>query len=199
MRMRKLFSFMLLFLLVGGAILSMPSRTYACSCVQLPEVQEALAEAEAVFAGKVIHISEPQPDVSGMISSADPITVTFAVAQTWKGVRQKQVMVQTARDSASCGFNFVLGEEYMVYTYKDDQGVLATNICTRTNTLTAASEDLGVLGIGKQPSEAAPPAAGPILEKDTIWTAWYTYPFVWWLLLAVLGILIVLLFRKKRA
>ncbi|WP_167568741.1 hypothetical protein [Brevibacillus migulae] len=197
--MRKLVSLLLLFLLIGAWSLSMPSRTYACSCVQLPDVQEALAKAEAVFAGKVIQINEPKPNGQGILSSSDPVTVTFEVTQTWKGDTQKQVRVQTALDSASCGYEFTLNEAYVVYTYKNEQGVLETNICTRTNTLTAASEDLGVLGIGKQPSETAPPVTPPPVEASPILTEWYTFPFVWWLLLAALGILIVLLFRKKRA
>lgn len=192
----------MLFLLAWGVLFTVvvPSSGYACSCVQPPAVQQALAEADAVFAGKVMNIIEPKPNVLGLMSSADPVTVTFQVSQIWKGISDKQVSITTALSSASCGYSFAEDREYIVYAYQNDAYMLETNICMRTSELTAAAEDLDVLGKG-QPlrQEVEPPAPGTQPEEGVDQAGWYTSPYIWWIAFVALGALVFFLFRRKRA
>jgi hypothetical protein len=46
----------------------------------------------------------------------------------------------------SCGFDFEIGKSYLVYVYKDENGVLNTGLCNRTAEATNAEEDLKFLG-----------------------------------------------------
>jgi hypothetical protein len=66
------------------------------------------------------------------------------VDRIWKGAHCGTVTVQTASDSAACGYSFEVGRTYLVYAFKE--GGLSTNICTRTRVIEEASEDLAALG-----------------------------------------------------
>lgn len=170
--MRRFIQVTILFLITLNSLLfTIPSSVYACSCAAPAPVQEALTQADAVFAGKVTEIVKPRPNVLGVISSADPVDVTFDVSQIWKGIDAKQVTIVTALSSASCGSAFDIGKDYIVYSYKNQDNFLETNICTRTKELTAASEDLASLGTGITLIENEQPSTK---ENQTI-----TAPYLW--------------------
>ena len=82
------------------------------------------------------------------------MAVLFEVEQSWKGLNQKQVVVYTERSSASCGFEFALNEEYLVYA-REDSGTLKAGLCSRTTLLSSADTDLVELGEGIKPTEQA--------------------------------------------
>ena len=62
-----------------------------------------------------------------------------------------------ARSGASCGFTFVEGEEYVVYS-KDGATV---SLCSRTRFIANAQEDIDELGEGEKPG---PGSTGPTPE-----------------------------------
>ena len=64
----------------------------------------------------------------------------------WKGELQKDVAIRTGLWDALCGYHFELGEHYLVYAYSSGDGVLNAGICSRTNVLSAAAEDMEQLG-----------------------------------------------------
>ncbi|CAH1054551.1 hypothetical protein [Paenibacillus pseudetheri] len=140
-----------------------PSVTYACSCVVPAEPLEAMESSSAVFTGKVVDKKEPK---GTLISSADPVKVTFEVDSSWKGVEGNQVTLTTALSSASCGFEFVEGESYIVYASANGEGEsdkLVASLCSRTKLLASASEDLKELG----PSiSAGTPTASPEVTSN---------------------------------
>lgn len=80
-------------------------------------------------------------------SSADPVQVTFRVYTVWKGPRSDTLTITTARSSVSCGYEFEIGHEYLVYTHgeRDD---LKASLCSRTKPLAIAGGDLAALGKG---------------------------------------------------
>jgi len=128
-----------------------PNTGYACSCDMPGNAQEELDRSSAVFSGEVIGILDKNKN--GYIqSSADPIAVLFEVEETWKGVTQSQVIVYTAKDSTSCGYQFALNTKYLVYAYESD-GSLNTSICSKTTPLTLAVDDMDELGEGELPTE----------------------------------------------
>lgn len=121
-----------------------PNVAFACTCIESRLPIEELEKSTAVFTGKVIDIDVRRGIV---LSSADPVKVTFDVSETWKGPDYKVLVVTTVRYSASCGYPFEQGEEYIVYA-RGEEDKLNTGICSRTKLLAAAEEDLATLGPG---------------------------------------------------
>ncbi|MCK4510556.1 HEAT repeat domain-containing protein [bacterium] len=119
----------------------------ACSCVSPPPPLVALGEVDAVFSGTVVarrDASKPRAD--GMIGSMDPMEYTIAVLEVWKGELADTVAVRTARSSASCGYPFTIGTQYLIYAdTRADTGCLRTNLCTRTKPLEHADGDVAEL------------------------------------------------------
>lgn len=128
-----------------------PKTSYACSCVEPGTVKEELTRSSAVFSGKVIDIVDKKKN-SLVQSSADLIAVLIEVEESWKGIRQNQVVVYTERSSASCGFEFTINNRYLVYANVND-GKLKASLCSRTTLLSLANEDIDELGEGEKPTE----------------------------------------------
>lgn len=172
-----------------------PSVTYACSCVVPEEPLVALEKSTAVFTGKVVDMKEPKGLI---ISSADPVTVTFEVESSWKGTLGNKVKLNTALSSASCGFEFVDGESYLVYAYasdKGDSGELAASLCSRTVLLSSAGDDLKALGPGASPE---PPTESPGTVLGDSGSANNVYVWVSAAVIVLLAIVIAVLYRHKR-
>lgn len=157
--MKKSTCVTLVLILIGLAI--GPGRAYACSCAPPPSPTVALNQATAVFAGRVTAAAEP----GGLFSSsADPMTITFHVSQVWKGDVSHPLLLETASSSASCGYTFEVGRDYLVYAGGAPDR-LEVSLCSRTQLLAGATEDLSLLGAG-QPLPAADPPATPGRPND---------------------------------
>ena len=128
-----------------------PTTSYACSCAAPGPVSDELERSAAVFKGKVIGVVDANENNS-MKSSADPIAIIIKVDEIWKGINQTEVVVYTERDSASCGFTFMEGQEYLIYASESDDH-LRVSLCSRTTDLASASSDLDILGKGAEPTE----------------------------------------------
>jgi hypothetical protein len=142
----------------------LPRPAYACSCMPPGTPLETLAAATAVFAGEVLGIEAPGP-VNGVISSADPVKITFQVQTVWKGPVQTVLTLTTPRDDASCGYRFEIGRSYLVYAFGHESD-LETHLCTRNAPFAEAAGDLSALGAGDIPSAQGwdlVPIAGALL------------------------------------
>ena len=145
--MRKFFAFVSLVGLVMGVLLfGGVGRSYACICGLPGSPSEELERVAAVFAGEVVSVREADA-ILGSISSADPTTVEFRTIRVWKGPSGGTQTLTTARSGISCGFSFVEGREYIVYSY--DGSTVET--CSRTGLLVVAAPDLAELGRGGKP------------------------------------------------
>jgi hypothetical protein len=109
-------------------------KTYAFSCIETPlntpietQVTESLNKSSAVFTAKVLSAS-----VNKKTFKKD---VKLLLIKSWKGKRTKTVIITTASNSAACGFNFEVGQKYIIYAYRDSNKKLSTNLCTRTAAL----------------------------------------------------------------
>lgn len=140
--------------LVALAILLtlIPQPVHACSCPGVGPPAEELAKSTAVFAGKAINRRSP---FSLVQRSDNPLYVTFEVSQVWKGPNWQTLLIRTVEDGASCGYNFQKGEEYLVYAH-GDEGDLRVSLCSRTQPLDKATEDLSAFGEGVIPIEENP-------------------------------------------
>jgi len=150
----------------------------ACSCMQPPPPQEALAQSDHVFEGLVHAVDgtgEGGGDASeggaGADGSSGPdgalpapggsrVRVTFEVVRTWKGADAERFEVRTADNSAACGYPFEPGETYLVYADDGDDGAPTTGLCSRTRPVEAAEQDLDVLGAGVVPVDIEGEGAG---------------------------------------
>ena len=143
--------------LISLWILLHPVQGYACSCVTPGSPSEEMASSAAVFLGKVVSVREFERD-DGLMSSSDPTTIEFAVSTVWKGPSYATVFLTTARWGGSCGFTFVKGETYVVYSetyvvYSRDG--LTVSLCSRTRSLSESQHDLAEFGKGQAPNPGA--------------------------------------------
>jgi hypothetical protein len=126
--------------LLSILILTFNKPGFACLCrgVEQPPCF-AFQEATAVFAGKVVDITDAPIQEGELLHS---LVVQFSVEQSFKGISTPQVRVATIAGT-DCDFGFQKGEEYFVYAYRDSKhNRLATGVCTRTTRLGYAKEDL---------------------------------------------------------
>ncbi len=117
-----------------------PMPAEACTCVDPPPPLVALCRADAVFAGVVVGVRDPNgaPDAE---ESAEPVSYTIRVQSVWKGDVGDTAVVRTARLASQCGYPFRGDDAYLIYARRDSAG-LTTNLCTRTSLLERASNDL---------------------------------------------------------
>lgn len=137
-------------LLLGVLIVvSLASPTAnACSCGGGGAPCESFGTASAVFAGTVIGVREnPRPKVIDRNETdwLPRFVYKFSVQQAYSGVTGTEVEVHTGSGGGDCGFQFKIGQRYLVYAqlYKER---LLTGICSRTRAFSQATEDLAFLG-----------------------------------------------------
>ncbi|MDC7996356.1 hypothetical protein [Altibacter sp. HG106] len=112
----------ILLILLITAISSITS--YACSCIEKKEsirkkIKSSYVESDLIFIGKVLEKTILENELYS--SSADPVIYKFELTQVYKGnIDKKTIEVVTSRDSASCGFPFQIGKNYIVYSIKSD-------------------------------------------------------------------------------
>ncbi|RBW68044.1 hypothetical protein [Bacillus taeanensis] len=177
--MKKLLPWMISFLIIMSFILVFfPKSIYACSCIEPGTPSEELNNSKAVFTGKVLEITEDETNYEK--------EVVFEVLSTYKGVTEPQVTLYTGMNSAACGFNFTVGEEYLVYATGD--GRLQTTLCSRTAELAAANEDLKELGKGEEPEKEVE------VKEDS------GNPFPFSIVLVIVGLVVIgaVIFSRKR-
>ncbi|MBI4359473.1 MAG: hypothetical protein HY564_00055, partial [Candidatus Jacksonbacteria bacterium] len=133
--------------IVSGIVMFLPTRAFACQCFQPSPPKEELQKAVAVFSGTVVGIDKKKVSV-GQGFFEDSYTATFDVERAWKGVSKKTITVNAGIQGGMCGYPFEEKESYIVYADGADENELLTSLCTRTNKLIFAHEDLKELGEG---------------------------------------------------
>ena len=124
---------------------------YPCSCLEPPPPEEAYMDADVVFSGEVTNIVV---DESGYYHE-----VSFEIIDVWKGEDLEEITLLTEIYSDTCGYEFQADHEYLVYAYSYNWGIY-TNICTRTNLLEYANEDLDYLN-GMNNNQCTTEECGP--------------------------------------
>lgn len=135
MSLRALVGSIVLFLFVA-----LPDPAGACSCMPSGPPCQNYFQVDAVFVGKVETISTVE-DASD--SHFRRRLVAFALERAFRGVQGNRVEVTTGMGGGDCGYDFKVGERYLVYAYRQ-QGVrqFATGICSRTRPIAEAAEDV---------------------------------------------------------
>ena len=167
-------------------ISSFPSNTSACSCAELPSVEEEFEQSQAVFSGKVVDVREKR-SIKGYITKS----VLFEVTNTWKGVKQSQIIITTGQGGGDCGFDFKEGQEYLVYANESTMygaKVLVSTLCNRTNEWSVLQEDLKILGEGQPPIE----------DVDLTGKHEGNQLYIWVAIVIAIGILLISIFRRRK-
>lgn len=180
--MKNVLVFMMIAVMIAGVV-AWPTAASACSCEQPPGVAEELSRSDAVFSGKVISIEEKPP-----LLSVPSKTVIFQVGRIWKGIEQSQVKITTGQGGGDCGFDFNMGQEYLVYAVKSNSyglNSLSTIICDRTATLSQAQGDLPLLGEGQPPTK----------EVDLLNSNGWLFPLAGFIVFAIIAFAV---YRKRK-
>lgn len=116
----------------------------ACSCLPIERVCEAAWKADAVFLGTVTHVY-PLTFLGFPLAWPFPTArrITFDAKETFSGPTKRTVEIRTAMGCCSCGMEFQLGQDYLVYAYGvPDEGDLVTGVCSRTSRAKDSASDL---------------------------------------------------------
>ena len=118
----------------------------ACRCLSFEPACQAFWKTDAVFSGKVISITpEPVPKHYGQEMPPNRV-VRFLVSEPFRGVNSSEIEIVTERGDGGCGFEFQIGEQYIVYAHRrTTDNRLWTSICSRTSLSAKAKEDLAYL------------------------------------------------------
>lgn len=147
-------------------VVSLSSQTVnACSCSGQGTPCESYGHAAAVFVGTAIAVRRNEPPKQGDLRAEwMPMAYKFSVEQSYLGVAGTEVEVFTGSGGGDCGYEFKMGQRYLVYAYRYREN-LGTSICTRTRSFSNANEDLAFLGTL---SSAAPGVMiyGAIMDRD---------------------------------
>lgn len=134
-------SLRLLFLVLGFLAFG-TARATDCGCSQPAPFEQAFAEANIVFSGKVAGI-QTNPNKVGLL-------VTFQVDSSWKRTIEPFATVYTEYETG-CGYPFRMGSKYVVFVNKGHSS-LFTGIC-EPNAIDYEAQDLRRrLGKGLAPS-----------------------------------------------
>lgn len=97
----------------------------ACSCAPMSD-REYVASADVIFTGTLLNRDEPEPGPDGLMSSADPATLTFAVSEVYKGQVGPTAQVRTAMSGASCGLEVEGERPFLLFTEFGEDGLTAS-------------------------------------------------------------------------
>jgi len=155
-----------------GTLLLPTGPVFACSCVPPEPPPTAFAQAKAVFVGTVTGITGQglAPSLVELVrrwlSPSSPHAfygrrVSVRVTDSWKGVTTANVELQTGYSSADCGYDFIVGNQYVIYAYQG-QASLETNICRRTIDVASGASDLQYLQTLPKLGLTAAPSTPPL-------------------------------------
>ena len=134
--MKKIFAIAWVFLLSV-------SSTFACSCAVSSDPTAVLNNTEIVFIWRPIDI-----ETISSLFGIDENKITFVVDYNVKWNNSDSITIFTAKESATCWYDFEIWREYIVYanTY-DNNDTIQVSLCSRTNLVENASEDLEAFNI----------------------------------------------------
>ena len=150
-------------LLLG--LFAQPKPASACSCAVTGLPDQEFKKFNAVFTGRVVRIvDEYMPVFSAFDSILRALgqppyfwtksgrfvgyRVSFRVNQSWKGITERTVAVDTGYGMGDCGYSFTVNNDYLVYAsfpYGMPANYWVTSICSRSTEISAAAQDLKYL------------------------------------------------------
>lgn len=149
MLLKRVNKFSFLTLLIALLMLIDAPSVSACSCVGGLPLIDQITNASAIFSGTVTQLSLGEAPAATLAPGVQApgmqvFQTSVAVSQVWKGPADQQLSVNTAQDSAACGYPFQTDTEYLIYAY-ENEGQLYTSLCSNTKPLEAAWSEIAIL------------------------------------------------------
>jgi hypothetical protein len=110
-----------------------------CDCAIPGTPQVEFEKADAVFVAKVVGINKKDNG-----KNLDYVEVVLNIIKSYKGISHPTMMIYTNESSMACGYNFEVGNDYLVYA-SEFEGELTTGLCDRTKEFSTDLEDLRFL------------------------------------------------------
>lgn len=139
----RLLGALALVLVLAGLVLLPAAPASACSCVT-DQPEQYLAQADFAFSGVL----------RSQRADGHDIAQRFVVEAVSKGeIHRTQDVVTPNLDRAGCGIGWGAGAELVVLGHVDEEGHLASNLCSGSAATTDPSYDamIAALGTGSEP------------------------------------------------
>src|SRR5262245_4143530 len=115
---------------VATAAIGLSARpAAACSCMPSGPPCQAYFQTDVVFVGTVRSITVRKVPLESIDRIIDQRAVHLTIERAVRGVQETEVDVNTGSGGGDCGYDFKVGERYVVYGYRGKDGSLGTGIC----------------------------------------------------------------------
>lgn len=110
------------------------TEAYSCRCGGRVSPEVMIERTDIVFVGTVI-----KGEVGERLSPLDKNDIlsyrrfVFEVSEVYRGYIGNEVAVDTGHGGGDCGYNFLVGGEYLVYAHEKEDGRFETGICSGTD------------------------------------------------------------------
>ena len=132
--MRRKFHLLIVWILFG--LLFAPD-IFGCTIEVFPGAKKARRHSTAVFAGKVLNVR----------SLTNSYAITFAVARSWKGIKEGEVTLEGDQGFTCSSISFERGNTYLVYAYEGGGNLLtASEAPGYSKRIEDATKDIKELG-----------------------------------------------------
>ncbi|MDG2028945.1 MAG: hypothetical protein P8J50_17745 [Acidimicrobiales bacterium] len=154
---------MLAAVIATTVVLGSASPALACSCAGPVSDSEALSTNDAAFEGTVVELHDAR---TGALSTDHPDVIVLDVTAVYAGEVGNQVGVVTSPSGASCGYDFAVGVEYLVFGRAEsgfhtlEDGWYDVGLCSGTRRLSA--EPVGIEGEPSPPLDTGDISDGAI-------------------------------------
>lgn len=119
-------------------VIALSALTSACSCAGPITAQESYDNADIVFTGTVMSVSDPN-QVNQPFRKESYGNAIFQVKNTYKGNLDSEITLQTSL--TSCDFFFEEEDEYLIFAKKSEEtGMYYTWLCDGSTQLEYANE-----------------------------------------------------------
>lgn len=156
------------FVLALSWLLCAASNALGCSCAFGGGAAcQEYWRSDAVFAGKIVGSAQETVDDEPYKRTERVLRV--AIEQAFRGVEGAETEVRTGWGGGDCGYEFKVGERYMIYAYRDEKShKLYTSICSRTRPVSKADEDFAFIN-NLSKSEAGGLLFGRVVKRNYEW------------------------------
>lgn len=119
-----------------------PPGTTGCTCT-VRNLAGHITNSPLIFSGRVANI----------VSSDNTNKIYFYINTVFKGrTTTNRMIINTPKTFNACGYNFIKGGDYLVYTQYDNNRKLLISACSRTKLLENSCEDLIALSRYRLPA-----------------------------------------------